>query len=251
MVKAPHNHHDHDHHHGHQHGHQHGHHQHSNSSSGPSPIQQLTSAQLQRERVESIEHYKHFITDTLLVDLETFEEKKEELAIELEGYLELKSNIELMIENDMKELKTMMNIGSECYVKAKVYDTSKIFVNIGMGVSVQYTLGEAIEFINKKEDYLNQHIEKYTKKVHSIRGKISLIEKGINDLASLKDLVCYNQLISKDCIELISSSIARIFLITCWTLSIMNQARFIILSDFGMDQDVPTPNWFEKMKIND
>jgi len=59
----------------------------------------------------------------------------------------------------------MVNLGSEFYVQAKVPDTSRIYVNVGLGFHVEFSLPEAIAFIDKREEYLNKTIETAGKKI--------------------------------------------------------------------------------------
>ncbi|EGC30884.1 hypothetical protein DICPUDRAFT_83203 [Dictyostelium purpureum] len=150
--------------------------------------QQLEDQRLQKERIESIKYYEEFINDTLQVDLERVIGEREKIMENLENYLELKSNIELIEENKMESMKTMINLGSECYAKARVPDTKYIYVNIGLGVHVRYTLKEALNFIDEKESFLNTRIETLTKRINQVKTKIDLVQKGIQDLKSLDEI---------------------------------------------------------------
>ena len=49
-----------------------------------------------------------------------------------------------------KELKSLVNIGSEVYAQAKAPERKHIFVNIGLGFHVEFTLDEALVYIEKK-----------------------------------------------------------------------------------------------------
>jgi prefoldin subunit 5 len=78
-------------------------------------------------------------------------------------------------------MTTMVDVGSECFVQAKMFvlpllsdhmypspdligymfcreDTSKIFVNVGMGFHAEMTLDEALQFIATKEKELNAYV---------------------------------------------------------------------------------------------
>ncbi|GAM26880.1 hypothetical protein SAMD00019534_100550, partial [Acytostelium subglobosum LB1] len=114
----------------------------------------LTEQQLLQEREQSIDYYRHYLNDTLNVNLEHMLQHKQRIHDDLQTLLELRSNLELMIEGHMTELKTMLNLGCECYAKAKVPDTSKIYINIGLDISVQMTLQEAVDFTKDREQHL-------------------------------------------------------------------------------------------------
>ncbi|KAM9955932.1 hypothetical protein ACTFIW_002140 [Dictyostelium discoideum] len=146
----------------------------------------IEKEKLLKERLDSIKYYETFINETLNVDLNKSIEDREKVLENLENYLELKSNIELLIENKMDSMKTMINLGSECYVKARVQDTSYIYVDIGLGIHVKYTLEEAIKFINEKETFLNKTVENQTKKINQIKTKIDLIQNGLKELKHLE-----------------------------------------------------------------
>ncbi|ORX42936.1 hypothetical protein DM01DRAFT_1296239, partial [Hesseltinella vesiculosa] len=51
---------------------------------------------------------------------------------------------------DHGPLKTMVDLGSQFYVQAHIPDSAYIFVQVGFGFHVQFTLDEAQQFIGKK-----------------------------------------------------------------------------------------------------
>ena len=77
-------------------------------------------------------------------------ESLKETASQLEQYDILRTNIFLMKKEQDKQLKSLVNIGSEVYAQAKTPDRKLIFVNIGLGFHVEFTLDEALAFIDKK-----------------------------------------------------------------------------------------------------
>ncbi|KAF2073250.1 hypothetical protein CYY_005447 [Polysphondylium violaceum] len=144
----------------------------------------IENEKLLRERIEYIDYYERFIQN-LHIDLERLMIEREKIAEDIENYSELKSNIELIKENKLNSMKTMINLGLECYVQAKVEDTNSIFIDVGLGIHVKFNLNEGIQFINQKEAYLNVKLDNYTKKINQIKTKIDLMQKGINDLNAL------------------------------------------------------------------
>jgi len=122
--------------------------------------------------------------------------------------LELRNNIELLKNNQLKEIKTMIDLGSHFYVKAKVsalllmkrerqrtsqifnllncrFDTSRIYVHVGLGFHVEFTLDEALKFIDVKEKHINIYIEELTKKINKIRAQINYMYQGIKELKQM------------------------------------------------------------------
>jgi prefoldin subunit 5 len=57
----------------------------------------------------------------------------EEKETKIYQYRELLCSIKAMQELNQTELKTLVNLGAEFYIRAKVRDPSRIYVDIGLG----------------------------------------------------------------------------------------------------------------------
>ncbi|KAG2218994.1 hypothetical protein INT45_007656 [Circinella minor] len=79
-----------------------------------------------------------------------------------------------MQQNELDELKTMVDLGTQFYVQAHIPDTKYIYVNVGFGFHVQFTLDEAKEFIDKKEQQLQSTADKYSRDADKIRAHIKM-----------------------------------------------------------------------------
>lgn len=141
--------------------------------------------ELHQEREEKIREFEEHIQNKLKVDLEKLLQIRERQYFELSTYLELRNNIELLKNNQLKEIKTMIDLGSHFYVKAKVFDTSRIYVHVGLGFHVEFTLDEALKFIDVKEKHINIYIEELTKKINKIRAQINYMYQGIKELKQM------------------------------------------------------------------
>lgn len=73
-----------------------------------------------------------------------------ELTSLVEQYEILRRNIQMMKKEEEKELKSLVNVGSEVYMQARCPEKKYIYVNVGLGFHVQFTLDEALAFIKKK-----------------------------------------------------------------------------------------------------
>lgn len=73
-----------------------------------------------------------------------------ELTSLVEQYEILRRNIQMMKKEEEKELKSLVNVGSEVYMQARCPEKKYIYVNVGLGFHVQFTLDEALAFIEKK-----------------------------------------------------------------------------------------------------
>ena len=61
-----------------------------------------------------------------------------------ERYSQLMRQLETVRKHKLKEMHTMLNVGSAFFVNAKVPDTSRVLVDVGLGVHIEYSLDEAI-----------------------------------------------------------------------------------------------------------
>jgi len=59
-------------------------------------------------------------------------------------------------------------------------DTSKVFVHAGLGFHVEFTLGEAIPFINKRVDFLQCQANDLARQMHRIKANITLMEEALS-----------------------------------------------------------------------
>ncbi|KAG1469374.1 hypothetical protein G6F56_003294 [Rhizopus delemar] len=87
-----------------------------------------------------------------------------------------------MQTNNMKELKLMTDLGSQFYAQAHIPDTTYIYVNVGFGFHIQFTLDEAKKFIKKKEEQLQKQAEKHSNEADKIRAHIKMTLEAISEI---------------------------------------------------------------------
>ncbi|XP_048872691.1 protein UXT [Brienomyrus brachyistius] len=132
--------------------------------------------------------YETFINEVLKRDLQKVLEQRDEVYEKIAQYLQLKNTIESLQEAGSKELKTEVDLGCNFYVQAHVPDSSTIFVAVGYGFFVEFTLPEALKFIEKKTNQLTKYTEALTKDSAKIKANIRLVLEGLRELQGLKDL---------------------------------------------------------------
>ncbi|KAG9270038.1 protein UXT [Astyanax mexicanus] len=137
---------------------------------------------------DKVLQYEAFISDVLKRDLQTVLEQRDGVYDKISQYLQLKNTIKSIQEADSKELKTDVDLGCNFYVQAQVPDTSKIFVAVGYGFFVEFTLSEALKFIEKKTKQLTEYTEVLTKDAAKIKANIRLVLEGLRELQGLTDL---------------------------------------------------------------
>ncbi|KAI8333616.1 Prefoldin subunit-domain-containing protein, partial [Chlamydoabsidia padenii] len=122
-----------------------------------------------------LQKYDTFINLKLKPNLKSVLDSRDELYNTISEYQKLKSQIEMIQQGGHKELKTMVDLGSQFYAQAHIPDTSYIYVNVGFGFHVQFTLDEATSFIDKKEKRLQCSVDKYTEEADKIRAHIKMV----------------------------------------------------------------------------
>ncbi|KAG7472691.1 hypothetical protein MATL_G00111490 [Megalops atlanticus] len=137
---------------------------------------------------EKVLQYETFINEVLKRDLQRVLEQRDAVYEKISQYLQLKNVIESLQESGSKELKTEVDLGCNFYVQAHVEDSSKIFVAIGYGFYVEFTLPEALKFIEKKTTQLTTYTEALTKDSAKIKANIRMVMEGLRELQGLKDL---------------------------------------------------------------
>jgi len=110
---------------------------------------------------------------------------RDEVQSEIKEYQELRSQITILrikhenkdgesSSNSKKELESLVDLGHEiAYSRAVVPNPNAIFVNVGMGFHVEFTLEEAFYFINRRVSYLTNDV---------LAGRIEKVETVANHL---------------------------------------------------------------------
>ncbi|KAG0165964.1 hypothetical protein DFQ28_001619 [Apophysomyces sp. BC1034] len=129
-----------------------------------------------------LQKYDEFVNLKLKPDLKDTLESRNEIFDTLSEYQKLKSQIELIQTHDLKELKTMVDLGSQFYAQAVVPDTQYIYLNVGFGFHVQFTLDEAKDFIEKKEKRLQSTVDKYSADADKIRAHIKMVLEAMAEI---------------------------------------------------------------------
>ncbi|KAL6075864.1 Prefoldin subunit-domain-containing protein [Balamuthia mandrillaris] len=142
---------------------------------------------LKAERHEKVKEYTQFIKERLEVDLHRLLAQRNKIQQQRAQYLQLGDNLRLIKDNNLKELKTMTNLGSDFFVQTRVPDCSKVCVNVGLGFHVEYTLDEALAFIDAREKDLNEEAQALTRRCDAINERIRLMYQGIAQLLELDE----------------------------------------------------------------
>lgn len=137
---------------------------------------------------QKVKKYEEFVNDKLRKDLETVMKTQEEVNSKISEYLQLKSIIESIKNCDggaWKGLKTQVDLGCNFYCQAQVTDPTKILVSVGYGFFVEFTLDEALTFIEKKCNQLATYSSKLGNDSSKIKAHIKLVLEGLRELQDI------------------------------------------------------------------
>ena len=134
--------------------------------------------------------YEKFVNDRLKEDLRKVHQLRDHLYSRIAEYLQLKRTVEILrtgnVTTKKQSLKTMVDLGCNFYCQAKIEDTSTIFVDVGFGIFVEFTLSEAEAFIENKVSQLTKEGEKLSKDSAKIKAHIKLVLEGLRELQSIE-----------------------------------------------------------------
>ncbi|KAI9350810.1 hypothetical protein BDR26DRAFT_851548 [Obelidium mucronatum] len=133
---------------------------------------------------KQIDKYERFLTTTLQPDLRKVLEERDAVYEETAEYLKLKNQIALIKSHSREDgsFKTMVDVGCDFYMQAKVPNANLINVLVGLDCHVEFTLDEAAIFIAKKEKHLEKKAEMMTERALKIKGHIKLVLAAIQEV---------------------------------------------------------------------
>ncbi|KAK9502168.1 hypothetical protein O3M35_012752 [Rhynocoris fuscipes] len=136
---------------------------------------------------EKIYKYESFLNDVLKEELKKTQLQLDRLYTEVAEFVQLKHSIEIMnsCKTEGSSLKTTVDIGCNFLMKAKISDTRTVYVDIGCGYFVQYSLTEAINVINKRIEYLEKQIAIYKKQSATTKAHIKMVLLGLMEIQKM------------------------------------------------------------------
>mmetsp|Transcript_71251 Transcript_71251/g.154847 ORF Transcript_71251/g.154847 Transcript_71251/m.154847 type:complete len:171 (-) Transcript_71251:66-578(-) len=119
-----------------------------------------------------IVQYEDFLERVLKAELKrSLDECRQDAAL-LDQCRELRSNIDLLIQGNVTELETMVEVGCQFYAKAFVPDTKRLFVDVGLGFRLEMPLADARDFLDEKEACLLGGLELRKRRTAQIKADI-------------------------------------------------------------------------------
>ncbi|KAL0476621.1 hypothetical protein AKO1_006232 [Acrasis kona] len=128
---------------------------------------------------------QHELENTLQPLLQSLLDKRDATYERISRYLELRNQILLLQENKMDEkVKTLIDLGGHCYVQAEIPDATYVYVNCGLGFHVQMTQSEAISFISKMDQDLQNTADQLTTRANYVKENIQYLLTYMNTTQS-------------------------------------------------------------------
>ncbi len=143
-----------------------------------------------------VEAYEHFVNEKLKSDLARCFSELDVIYSEIAEYEQLKDFIEKLQftqsfeqqQQEIKPLKTKVDLGCNFYAKAIAEDTSMIYVSIGYGFHLEMKHDEALRFIAKKCGDLQRSADILSEQANEIKANIKFVLEGLRELQELKHL---------------------------------------------------------------
>mmetsp|Transcript_7889 Transcript_7889/g.13045 ORF Transcript_7889/g.13045 Transcript_7889/m.13045 type:complete len:155 (-) Transcript_7889:23-487(-) len=145
------------------------------------------SGQLQQKVAE----YSSFITNTLQPKLQLAVNEREETEAEICEYAQLRSKLQMIeAESDgsasAEPINTLTDIAHQSiFCNAIISNPRTVYVHTGFGFHVEFTIKEAIAFIDKRIIFLQNHILKH--RVEVAMGIAEDVEKALEILEEFKE----------------------------------------------------------------
>ncbi|KRZ78869.1 ER membrane protein complex subunit 3 [Trichinella papuae] len=129
--------------------------------------------EVEMSRIHAIEK---FINERLKPDLREQQEKHQKILDDICEYeLLLQSIAVIKSLRPLKKLKMKVNLGLGFFAQAVVNDPNHIFIDVGCGTYVEFTLDEADVVINERLELLKMLSKKQLAVIGSIKAHISLL----------------------------------------------------------------------------
>lgn len=131
--------------------------------------------------------FESYINDVLKEDLAKLSAKLEQINAECAEFLQLKSFIITLQTNEQLKynFKTQLDLGNHCYMEAKIDDPTYIYMDVGLGHYVEFTLEDALALIDVRTKLLKRQSQHLRGEVARTNAHVKLMLLGIRDLQNL------------------------------------------------------------------
>ena len=129
-----------------------------------------------------ITQYETFLNEKLRGDLEKLCQQLDTHYQEIADYLELRLML-LKTEDSGKEgFKTRVDLGCNFYVRAKTEPVGTLMVCVGLGLYIEMQRGEALGFIEKRINVLEERVTQLKQDSAKVKAHIKLVLGMLREL---------------------------------------------------------------------
>ena len=134
-------------------------------------------------RIESLKAYSRI---ELQPQIKALLRKLDGLKQDTNDYALLKKQIHVIQQKKLTSLKSLTDVGSHLFMHTSIPDTSTIYVSIGLGFHVAFTLEEADTWISKKLESLNKLIRDNSYRVEQLTEELERVLTSEEMIAAAK-----------------------------------------------------------------
>mmetsp|Transcript_33427 Transcript_33427/g.105943 ORF Transcript_33427/g.105943 Transcript_33427/m.105943 type:complete len:174 (+) Transcript_33427:50-571(+) len=116
--------------------------------------------------------YEGFVEKVLKAELRRSLDDFRQQRELLEQCRELRRGLDQLVQGSVTELETMVELGCQFFAKALVPDTSRVFVDVGLGFRLEMPLADARDFLSSKEEYLLGVLELRKRRTAQIKADV-------------------------------------------------------------------------------
>ena len=140
------------------------------------------------ELQNKIKEYANFISQTLQPQLQSAVDAKEATEKDISEYAQLRNRLQ-HLENTIlseggtktKPIEALVDLAHETlYCKAIISNPRSLYVDVGLGFMVEFTVSEALAFIDKRVKYLEDEV---------LNHRAGVAEKVANDVENALELL--------------------------------------------------------------
>jgi prefoldin alpha subunit len=124
---------------------------------------------------KSPEEIERVINEKLKKDLERLEEAYNKINEDLIEYMQLEKSLEFLKEHKPDGFKTKVDVGSNCFMMAKVEQIEPILINIGLNVYLELQQEEALKFLKMKNKILTKEADVIRDESLKVRTRIKIL----------------------------------------------------------------------------
>lgn len=106
-----------------------------------------------------IKRYEDFLELKLKPQLLEYTKARDAILVELGQYLQLKSTIEMIREQKLKNYNARVDVGQEFFMEAETKDLDKIMVKVSREYFVELSQEEALQYVSKREKMMNSQVD--------------------------------------------------------------------------------------------